>query len=301
MGIQESGKSLITMSEKKRCGLLVFLCAFIALVAGSKPEIDEQQEALLGDKVQKLTQWSARKSVIRLTPDRYKDYLKSAPRNYSVVVMLTALKKERGCMLCIQANEQYQLLADSWRQTAQFSNSLFFTVLDYDESPDVFHSLKVNGVPIFMHFPSKGKRTRADTMELTSMDVPAEEIARWVEDRTHLQIKVIRPIDYVKIVSVTTALVVVVGVLSFLRKRLHWIVNSTSGAITVLTVIFPMISGYMWNQIRKPPNMHMDHRTGQPIYIHPNRGSQFVMETYIIMMLRILRPVLLYRTVCVIH
>lgn len=42
-----------------------------------------------------------------------------------------------------QANEEYQVLANSWRYSSAFSNKLFFTVVDYDEGADVFQQVSL--------------------------------------------------------------------------------------------------------------------------------------------------------------
>ena len=55
---------------------------------------------LLSEKVEQLTEWSLKKPVIRLNFDKFKHYVKSAPRNYSIVVMLTALNPQRDCQIC---------------------------------------------------------------------------------------------------------------------------------------------------------------------------------------------------------
>lgn len=40
-----------------------------------------------------------------------------------------------------------------------------------------------------MHFPAKGKPQKADTMDISRVGVSAEEIARWIADRTDIQVK----------------------------------------------------------------------------------------------------------------
>ena len=55
---------------------------------------------LLSEKVEQLTEWSLKKPVIRLNFDKFKHYVKSAPRNYTIVVMLTALSAQRDCQIC---------------------------------------------------------------------------------------------------------------------------------------------------------------------------------------------------------
>lgn len=49
----------------------------------------------LGEKVQQLLDWNAKKSILRLNGHKFKEYVKSSPRNYSVIVMFTALQPAR--------------------------------------------------------------------------------------------------------------------------------------------------------------------------------------------------------------
>ena len=67
--------------------------------------------------------------MIRLNFDKFKQYVKSAPRNYTMVVMLTALNPNRECQICKPANDEYQIVAQSWRYSAQFNNNLFFAMV----------------------------------------------------------------------------------------------------------------------------------------------------------------------------
>lgn len=48
--------------------------------------------------------------------------------------------------------------------------------------------LNMNSAPTFLHFPSKGKPRRADTYELQVRGFAAEQLARWVADRTDVQV-----------------------------------------------------------------------------------------------------------------
>jgi oligosaccharyltransferase complex subunit gamma len=50
-----------------------------------------------------------------------------------------------------------------------------------------------------------------------------------------------------------------------------------------------MTSGQMWNHIRGPPFIHKS-ASGNVGYIHASSQGQFVLETYIIMVLSILLP-----------
>ena len=57
-------------------------------------------QTVLSDKVQQLMDWSNKKSIIRMDGNKYRQYIKTTPRNYSVILMLTALQAQRQCSVC---------------------------------------------------------------------------------------------------------------------------------------------------------------------------------------------------------
>lgn len=88
---------------------------------------------------------------------KFRDFVKTTPRNYSVVIMFTALAPARTCTICRHAYDEYTILANSFRYSQAYSNNLFFAMVDFDEGSDVFQMLRLNTAPVFMHFPAKGK------------------------------------------------------------------------------------------------------------------------------------------------
>lgn len=48
--------------------------------------------------------------------------------------------------------------------------------------------LNMNSAPTFLHFPSKGKLRKTDTYELQVRGFAAEQLARWVADRTDVHV-----------------------------------------------------------------------------------------------------------------
>ena len=49
--------------------------------------------------------------------------------------------------------------------------------------------LRLNSAPVFMHFPPKGKPKKVDTLDIQRVGFAAENIARWVAERTDIQVK----------------------------------------------------------------------------------------------------------------
>jgi len=257
----------------------VLLLALAALASAS----DKKKDAL-ADKVSQLVDLSTKKSVIKLNGNKFRDFVKSAPRNYSIIVMFTALAANRQCAVCKQAADEYQLVANSYRYSQLFSNKLFFAMVDFDEGPDVFQSMKLNTAPVFMHFPSKGKPKKFDSMDIQRVGFGAEAIAKWIGERTEVNIRVFRPPNYTGTVALLMLLSLVGGLLYLRRNNLEFLYNKTAWSLMALFFVFAMTSGQMWNHIRGPPFVQKG-QNGGVAYIHGSSQGQFVLETYFVMMI----------------
>lgn len=205
-----------------------------------------------------------------------------------MILMLTALAPHRQCTICREANNEYTILANSWRYSQQYSNKVFFAMVDFDEGPDVFNALRLNSAPMFMHFPPKGKPKKADTYDIQRMGFSAEQLAKWVAERTDVHVRVFRPPNYMGAVIMGLLVVLIGGLLYVRRKNLEFLYNKTYWAIGCLFIVFAMTSGQMWNHIRGPPYAHRNPQTGQVSYIHGSSQAQFVAETHIVIVLNAL-------------
>jgi len=93
----------------------------------------------LAERVQYLSSIAHRKSVIRINGAIFRDYIKATPRNYSFVIMFTAMAQQRQCMICRVASDEFHIVANSFRYSQAYSNKLFFGVVDFDEGSDIFN------------------------------------------------------------------------------------------------------------------------------------------------------------------
>ncbi|XP_063695506.1 tumor suppressor candidate 3 [Culicoides brevitarsis] len=264
--------------------LTKILCIFVLVAAVSLYASGQKTKSALSEKVQAMLDMNAKRSILRFNGQKFKDYVKTAPRNYSVIVMFTALQPARQCQICRHAHDEYQIVANSYRYSMAYSNKLFFVMVDFDEGSDVFQALRLNTAPVFMHFPAKGKPKGSDTMDIQRVGISAEVIAKWVQERTDLQIRVFRPPNY----SGTIALLLLVsfagGFLYLRRNNLEFLQNKQMWALLAVLFCFAMISGQMWNHIRGPPFIHKS-QNGGVAYIHSSSQGQLVFETYIVFIL----------------
>lgn len=261
--------------------LVLALCISYVLCQSSKKK---DTGTSLSDKVQQLVDSTAKRPVIRLNGNKFRDYVRNAPRNYSIMVMFTALSATRQCAICKQAHEEYQVVANSYRYSQHYSNKLFFAMVDFDEGPDVFQTMKLNSAPVFMHFPAKGKPKKMDTMDVQRVGFGAEAIAKWVGERTEVTIRVLRPPNYTGTIAMFILFGVTVILIYMRRNNLEFLYNKNLWGMMSLFFVFAMCSGQMWNHIRGPPLVHKT-QGGQVAYIHGSSQGQYVLETYFIMIL----------------
>jgi len=263
---------------------LLMLSPVLVLVLTALVSASDKKKDALADKVSQLVDLSTKKSVIKLNGNKFRDFVKSAPRNYSIIVMFTALSPSRQCAVCKQASDEYNLVANSYRYSQLFSNKLFFAMVDFDEGPDVFQSMKLNTAPVFMHFPAKGKPKKLDSMDLQRVGFGADAIAKWIGERTEVNIRVFRPPNYTGTVALLMLLSLVGGLLYLRRNNLEFLYNKTAWSLIALFFVFAMTSGQMWNHIRGPPFVQKG-QNGGVAYIHGSSQGQFVLETYFVMMI----------------
>ncbi|VDK35625.1 unnamed protein product [Taenia asiatica] len=159
-------------------------------------------------------------NLLPLNFEKYNEFLLRAPRNYSVVLMLTALSHRL-------AADEFAILSRSYLLSKKDKHEIFFATADYDEDSEIFTSLNQNTVPVFIHFPPTTSPKKDDVYDITRNGLSAEVLAQWVFVRTGVH---------------SNSLIA-------LRFR-------------IFILIFYMISGQVWNSIRRPPAFHSSAEEG---------------------------------------
>lgn len=127
--------------------------------------------------------------------------------------------------------------------------------------------MKLNSAPVFMHFPAKGKPKKTDTMDIQRVGFLSESVAKWINERTDINIRVFRPPNYTGTVALLMLFALVAGLLYLRRNNLEFLYNKTAWGLIALVFVFAMCSGQMWNHIRGPPFIH-NTPNGKANYIH---------------------------------
>ncbi|VDM10784.1 unnamed protein product [Wuchereria bancrofti] len=244
-----------------------------------------QKGVYLDEKVKNLQDWMYRRPLINLNADRWKMYVRSAPRNYSMVVMFTALSPNVNCAICKSAYDEFYILANSYRYAYPELKALYFAIIDYNESPEIFQQMNLNVAPVLLHFPSKGAKKRTDQMDFERQGFDADSMAKFVFERTDIQIRVLRPPNYAAPAVVLLLAMLVLGLLYMRRNNLDFLYNRTSWALICLCIVFAFMSGQMWNHIHGPPFVMTNSHTRETSFIHGSTQYQLVAETYLVAIL----------------
>ncbi|KAF8357315.1 hypothetical protein PRIPAC_92310, partial [Pristionchus pacificus] len=254
---------------------LLLLGAVSAAAAPSGPSLEE--------KVKMLQESLYRKPVMNLNMERWRNLVRSQPRNYSMMVMFTALSPGVNCPICKPAYDEFFILANSFRYAHSETRSLYFAVVDYEEAPNVFQQMNLNTAPILYHFGPKlqGKK-KPEQMDFQRHGFDADAMARFVHDQTEVSIRVLRPPNYAAPVIILLLAMLVLGLLYMRRNNLEFLYNRTFWASVCVGICFIFMSGQMWNHIRGPPFIMTNPQTRDTQYIHASTQYQLVGETYIV-------------------
>ncbi|ORZ40692.1 hypothetical protein BCR44DRAFT_49779 [Catenaria anguillulae PL171] len=241
----------------------------------------------LNYKTKKLNSLVRESNVLTLDGTAF-EVITEAPRNYSLVVLLTALDPQIGCSICAQFDPEFRGAAYSW-QAAKGKHPLYFASLDFVSGRDVFQKVKLNSAPNVYFYPAtEGPHklpapTEGDFVQydLIRKGVSAHGLIDFLSDRVNERFTFTQPPDYTKIVTYFGA-----GVAIFLLRRYIFLVlqliffGRKIYALGSLFGILLFTGGYMWNTIRSPPFMVTD-RQGNAEYVANGLQQQHGIETQI--------------------
>ena len=249
---------------------------------------NRQEEKQLEEKYGKLMEMSGRENVFSFNGNRFRKFARNSPRNYSMIVMFTALSTNRGCKICQQVSDEFYIVGDSFDREFRKSGGdqpqkQFFVSIDFDTAPDVFSIMNLEQAPVIMHFPDKGKPQKIDTMDLASKGMSADAIAKFVDERTGTHIRIVRPTNKKGLGSLIVIFFVFATILYYRFDHLHFLYNTKMWGVLIVSFVVIMCSGQMYNSIRGVP---VAEKTSSGVsFISSNPQFQYIAESYIVIIL----------------
>ncbi|CAG8983194.1 hypothetical protein HYALB_00004021 [Hymenoscyphus albidus] len=260
-------------------GLLLSLLPVAALAAKNAP-------------VDKFTKFQTKQ--LSSTPLKLDDaiyaQLTSAPRDYSSVILLTAMEDRFGCQLCREFQPEWDLLSKSWIKGDKMAESrLIFGTLDFINGKATFQSLGLQTAPVLLLFqPTTGPHANPEAgpsrFDFNNGAQSAEQVHRWIArqlaDRPHPP--VVRPINWTRGIAITTTILASITFLTVAWPYLLPILQNRNvwAAISLIAILL-FTSGHMFNHIRKVPYVVSDGKGGVS-YFAGGFSSQYGLETQIV-------------------
>ncbi|KAF9272576.1 oligosaccharyl transferase subunit ost3/OST6 [Mortierella alpina] len=282
------------MGRYSRQLLVTLVLAVLAILSASSFDaVNAQPQRVLSAHEQlqhKVTRLQAKasksKGIIELNTEAFEEVM-AKPRNYSMVVLFTAISPEFNCAPCLNFDPEYKLAAAGWSRLADKSQ-LFFGVLDFKVGQAIFQKFGMNSAPSVLFFPASdafSNQLASDRYDFSKSGFQAETFAQWLNARAGTDIRVKRPFDFLGFAVNALGVVSVLFSIYVLYTKAGKILGSkyiwSAGS---LFIIFVMISGHMWNQIRNPPYT-VPGRDGRPGFIAQGFQNQFGLETQIVAVL----------------
>ncbi|CAD0095372.1 unnamed protein product [Aureobasidium mustum] len=204
------------------------------------------------------SQQLAAAAPLKLDDNEY-SRLTAAPRDYSVAILLTALEARFGCAICHEFQPEWDLLGKTWAKGDKKQESrLVMGTLDFVNGQRTFQSLQLTTAPVLLYFPpTTGPDAKPDTQPLQPVHA---WLARHVAGPTP---PIVRPVNYVKIVTTTVAILGTITAFTVAAPYVLPIIQSRNlwAALSLIAVLL-FTSGHMFNHIRKVPYVAGDGKGG---------------------------------------
>uniref|UniRef100_A0A1D1Z6I9 Magnesium transporter protein 1 n=1 Tax=Anthurium amnicola TaxID=1678845 RepID=A0A1D1Z6I9_9ARAE len=258
--------------------LFSFSCLLPSPVSATKPSLET--------KVHKLNDATRKnQGVVELNSNLY-DEVTSKPRNYSIIILLTALDPAINCVPCKDFDPEFRLVARSWLGSGNIPSRIYFGVLDFKNGREVYTKLNLNNAPTLFYFPpTTGQYAKEisepDRYDFNRRGFEAESLASFLSHHLGTQVPVNRPLNYFAIFI--TLFFMLAGLALFKLMYpiiLNLVQNKNIWTAFSLVIILIMISGHMWNHIRSPP--YILPQNGKISYIAPGFSSQLGIESQIV-------------------
>ncbi|CAM9466386.1 unnamed protein product [Ascophyllum nodosum] len=277
--------------EWRKLLVIVSLLAFAGTLAERTMSAGARRRSL-----EKTRASGSNKAVVVVDDAKFDRYVTGVPRQYEAIVFFTAAAAEFKCQSCRVVHDQFLAVAESYASAKSKKPEvlkgadIYFFVADFSRNQGSFSQVGLQTVPRIVHFPSalaegEGGRYAVDPSQQMQMmnKVEAEDIARFVKDRTGATVSIVRPEPPVTIILSVLLIVALLSLKPILRNLgalLRVIRNKYMWLALSLMVYTFGISGGVYDIIRNPAPFHFK-PDGSIMWFHPQANVQLVAEGFI--------------------
>lgn len=225
--------------------------------------------------------------VLQLTNRNFQEVL-SGPRDFDLVVHITATTPRMGCEFCREFSPVYSLVGSQFMEANPGQTDLFLAEADFSEANrELFAALSISNVPHVRHYP-KTTELLTPTQGFDSWQFQGDDLVQMLVgyiQRVAPQLKVPMPTEPVNYGNIVLSAVGVAGLTvvawSYLSLLLQVAASRQVWAVGLVITVLVFILGTMYNRIRNAPYARKD-RAGNMVYFSEGHQNQNAVETQIL-------------------
>lgn len=230
---------------------LALALVLLSVVYVSAKNLDANEKETL---IRSLQDKSGYGRPLELNDDLYAK-LTSKPRNFTLIILLTAEGQKFRCTRCWEFAKEFELVAYAAARPRD-GVSLVVAKADFEQNQETFRKLGLSSVPYVQFFPPAlaGDTVNPEMYDLNRKGAQAEDLAHYLDARAKITLRIKRPFNWTRLLSAVTILLLVASLAKLFYR--HFVSALTSKKIWISSCIVGcllFISGQMFVQIRGAP------------------------------------------------
>jgi thiol-disulfide isomerase/thioredoxin len=227
--------------------------------------------------------------VISLTDGNFSKFITLRPRDYTAVIMFTALGPKYQCEICSRVAGTFTEVASNYQNQFDFNGTnaeerLAFFIVDVDSARSTFQDMQLETVPRFFILPPREEGAAKLKMGDYEFEVQRalEGPASIMEEISKLSgVKMVPTVDPKPLLVLLSIVAVLLSLLisaasTDISKAIFWYRNKYLW-MTITTLCFCVgVSGSLFCYIRGAPNYAMEQRGVLRIFAGQGRDQYFI-------------------------
>ncbi|KAI0987424.1 hypothetical protein GJ496_011308 [Pomphorhynchus laevis] len=220
-------------------------------------------------------------NFIRINNEQYQRLVKAVNRPYTVIALFTTSYSAHDCKFCPLVEADFKKVARSYKLQPTSTNKIFFVIIDFSYTVEVFHELSLNSVPAMYIYKANEPVNNPKSVSLNSENFIWKKILQEILIATGHLIEIAPdPIDTSILITMCNRVLgailflIVLYRLKVLQSKNFW------SFLCCLQVVF-FISGHQYNFIQQTQFRGQDTNWLKRNIASTQRG-QFGIECYII-------------------
>ncbi|EIW66327.1 hypothetical protein TREMEDRAFT_45798 [Tremella mesenterica DSM 1558] len=226
--------------------------------------------------------------IIKLNSESYEELVGGTDREYSAVVVLTALGTQFKCQPCHNFDPSVHQVAASWKRLPKYvRDQHIFAQLDFADGQAIYQKLGLTSAPTVQFHPAlsgpnKGNKLSVITYDLPRNGLDAAPFHSFLSPLTPIPFDLHKPFNPIPlIITLVTLVVSTAGLYSLYPYIIPIVQSRVFWGVTSIMLVLTFTSGHMWNRIKNAPYTSQG-QDGSVSWIAGGFQNQLGMESQVV-------------------